>query len=136
MSPEIRSLTDVQPEVAASAPLPPPPAGPPAMSPVELGRWAWRQLTSMRTALILLFLLALAAIPGSVVPQEAVDSLRASRWKADHPGLTPIYERLGLFDVYGSPWFAAIYLLLVSGWWDLLVADIRGWFFPDFTPGV
>jgi len=110
---EGRSLTDVQPEVAASAPVPPPPPGPPAMSPVELGRWAWRQLTSMRTALVLLFLLALAAIPGSVVPQEAVDSLRASGWKADHPGLTPVYERLGLFDVYGSPWFAAIYLLLV-----------------------
>ena len=113
MTPETRSLTDDQPEVAASAPVPPPPAGPPAMSPVELGRWAWRQLTSMRTALILLFLLALAAIPGSVVPQEAVDSLRASRWRADHPSLTPVYERLGLFDVYGSPWFAAIYLLLV-----------------------
>ena len=113
MTPETRSLTDDQPEVAASAPVPPPPAGPPAMSPVELGRWAWRQLTSMRTALILLFLLALAAIPGSVVPQEAVDSLRASRWRADHPSLSPVYERLGLFDVYGSPWFAAIYLLLV-----------------------
>ena len=81
MPTESRSLTDVQPEVAASAPGPPPPAGPPAMSPVELGRWAWRQLTSMRTALLLLFLLALAAIPGSVVPQEAVDSLRASRWR-------------------------------------------------------
>ena len=27
-------------------------------------------------------------------------------------------------------------LLLVTGWWDLLVADIRGWFFPDFTTGV
>ena len=30
----------------------------------------WRQLTSMRTALVLLFLLALAAIPGSVAPAE------------------------------------------------------------------
>ncbi len=113
MAAEGRAVTDVQPEVAASAPVPPPPSGPPAMTPVELGRWAWRQLTSMRTALILLFLLALAAIPGSVVPQVGVDSLRASRWKADHPSLTPIYERLGLFHVYGSPWFAAIYLLLV-----------------------
>ena len=27
-------------------------------------RWGWRQLTSMRTALILLFLLALGSIPG------------------------------------------------------------------------
>ncbi len=89
-----------------------PPGSPPSLSPRELGRWGWRQLTSMRTALMLLFLLALAAIPGSVVPQQAVDSLRTSRWKAQHRTLTPIYERLGLFNVFGSPWFAAVYLLL------------------------
>lgn len=79
----------------------------------ELGRWAWRQLTSMRTALVLLLLLALAAVPGSVVPQEGVDALAASRWKDEHPGLTPVYERLGLFSVYDSVWFSAIYLLLM-----------------------
>ena len=86
---------------------------PTAMGPLELARWAWRQLTSMRTALILLFLLALASIPGSVVPQEAVDSLRASQWRDQHPQLTPIYEKLGLFSVYNSAWFSAIYILLV-----------------------
>jgi cytochrome c biogenesis protein len=89
------------------------PATPTAMRPLELARWAWRQLTSMRTALILLFLLALASIPGSVVPQEAVDSLRASQWRDQHPKLTPIYEQLGLFSVYNSVWFSAIYILLM-----------------------
>jgi len=79
----------------------------------ELLRWSWRQLTSMRTALVLLLLLALVAIPGSVIPQQDVDSLKTSQWQDDHPQLTPIYERLGLFDVYQSPWFAAIYLLLM-----------------------
>jgi cytochrome c biogenesis protein len=79
----------------------------------ELLRWSWRQLTSMRTALVLLLLLALAAVPGSVVPQQDVDSLKASQWQDDHPTLTPVYEKLGLFDVYSSPWFAAIYLLLL-----------------------
>lgn len=79
----------------------------------ELGRWTWRQVTSMRTALVLLLLLALAAVPGSVIPQEGVDSLATSRWKEAHPDLTPIYERLGLFSVYDSAWFSAIYLLLV-----------------------
>ncbi len=79
----------------------------------EFARWTWRQLTSMRTALILLFLLALAAIPGSVVPQEAVDSVRASQWRDQHPQLTPIYEKLGLFSVYDSVWFSAIYILLM-----------------------
>ncbi len=79
----------------------------------ELGRWAWRQLTSMRTALVLLLLLALVAIPGSVIPQSGVDSLKTSRWQSDHPKLTPIYEKLQLFSVYDSPWFAAIYILLM-----------------------
>jgi cytochrome c biogenesis protein len=79
----------------------------------ELGRWGWRQLTSMRTALALLLLLALAAIPGSVIPQSGVDSLKTSRWQSDHPRLTPVYEKLQLFSVYDSPWFAAIYILLM-----------------------
>ena len=79
----------------------------------ELLRWIWRQVTSMRTALILLLLLALAAIPGSIIPQEGVDSLKTSNWQADHPKLTPIYERLGLFSVYDSAWFSAIYILLM-----------------------
>lgn len=85
----------------------------PGLGPLEFGRWIWRQLTSMRTALMLLFLLAIAAIPGSVVPQTGVDSIRAAQWQDQHPKLTPIYDRLGLFDVYGSVWFSAIYLLLM-----------------------
>ncbi|HET6563524.1 MAG TPA: cytochrome c biogenesis protein ResB [Marmoricola sp.] len=85
----------------------------PAMSPVELLRWAWRQLTSMRTALLLLLLLALAAVPGSVVPQSDIAPADVTRWKEQHPDLTPLYERLGLFSVFDSPWFSAIYLLLM-----------------------
>lgn len=83
------------------------------LAPKEFLRWTWRQLTSMRTALILLFLLALGAIPGSVIPQDAVDGLRAAQWRREHPSLTPVYEKLGLFSVYDSAWFAAIYLLLM-----------------------
>ena len=79
----------------------------------ELLRWTWRQVTSMRTALVLLLLLALAAIPGSVVPQAGVDPIAVTRWKEEHPQLTPIYEKLDLFSVYDSIWFSAIYLLLV-----------------------
>jgi cytochrome c biogenesis protein len=79
----------------------------------ELARWSWRQLTSMRTALILLLLLALAAVPGSIIPQSGVDALEVSRWKDQHPTLTPIYERLSLFSVYDSAWFSAIYILLM-----------------------
>ena len=97
----------------------------PAMKPLELARWSWRQLTSMRTALILLFLLALAAVPGSDVPQTAVDSVRASRWREQHPTLTPIYDRLGLFSVYDSVWFSAIYILLMVSLVGCIVPRLR-----------
>jgi cytochrome c biogenesis protein len=75
-------------------------------------RWAWRQLTSMRTALLLLLLLAVAAVPGSVLPQNRVDPGRVQQYLQDHPKLGPVLQRLDLFDVYASPWFSAIYLLL------------------------
>ncbi len=89
------------------------PGRPPALSARELARWAWRQLTSMRTALLLLLALALAAVPGSLVPQQGVDSLAVARFRTDHPDLAPWLDRLGVFSVYSSPWFAAVYLLLV-----------------------
>jgi len=75
-------------------------------------RWLWRQLTSMRTALILLFLLALASIPGSLFPQRGTSPLKVSQYLRDHPTSGPILDRIHLFDVFASPWFAAIYLLL------------------------
>ncbi|MEU7406003.1 cytochrome c biogenesis protein ResB [Streptomyces sp. NPDC044948] len=84
----------------------------PRLGPLGWLRWMWRTLTSMRTALLLLLLLSLAAIPGSLVPQDSSQAAQAATFRADHPTLTPLYEKLGLFDVYASPWFAAIYLLL------------------------
>ena len=66
----------------------------------------------MRTALVLLFALALAAIPGSLVPQRTVSPVRVASSSPQHPTLGPIYDRVGLFGVYTSPWFSAIYLLL------------------------
>jgi cytochrome c biogenesis protein len=77
-------------------------------------RWGWRQLTSMRTALVLLFLLALASIPGSVLPQQGIDPAAVTQYYVAHPALAPFLARLSGFDVFGSPWFAAIYLLLFT----------------------
>jgi cytochrome c biogenesis protein len=77
-------------------------------------RWSWRQLTSMRTALILLFLLALASVPGSVLPQEGIDPAAVTQYYQSHPALAPILNRLSLFSVFAAPWFAAIYLLLFA----------------------
>ncbi len=75
-------------------------------------RFAWRQLTSMRTALFLLLLLAVGAVPGSIWPQRGIDAARTADYIAQHPTLGPWLDRLGFFEVYASPWFAAIYLLL------------------------
>lgn len=75
-------------------------------------RFFWRQLTSMRTALFLLMLLALAAIPGSLVPQRTADPNGVVQYKADHPQLFPVLDALQVFDTYTSVWFSAIYLLL------------------------
>jgi cytochrome c biogenesis protein len=79
---------------------------------VRGARGWWRWLTSMRTALMLLFLLALAAVPGSLLPQRPLSQTAVAQYFADHPQLAPFLDRLSLFDVFAAPWFAAIYLLL------------------------
>jgi cytochrome c biogenesis protein len=84
----------------------------PALGPVGWLRWGWRQLTSMRTALVLLLLLAIAAVPGSLVPQRSADPNGVTQYFADNPDLAPILDNLSMFDVYTSPWFSAIYILL------------------------
>jgi cytochrome c biogenesis protein len=75
-------------------------------------RNSWRQLTSMRTALVLLFLLAVAAVPGSLFPQRSIKFEDVRAYYAAHPDLAPVLDRLWAFDVFAAPWFAAIYLLL------------------------
>jgi cytochrome c biogenesis protein len=84
----------------------------PSLGVVGWLRWAWRQLTSMRVALLLLMLLAVAAVPGTVFPQRAQDPDKVATYLSDHPDLGPLLDRLGFFGVYSSVWFSAIYLLL------------------------
>jgi len=79
---------------------------------LDWARWGWRQLTSMRTALILLFLLALGSVPGSVLPQQGINPQAVQQYYAAHPALAPWLARFSLFNVFAAPWFAAIYLLL------------------------
>jgi cytochrome c biogenesis protein len=98
--------------VASTTPTAAPRQAPPRLGPVGWLRWAWRQLTSMRTALILLFLLAIASVPGSVLPQEGIDPAAVSQYYTAHPSLAPLLNKLSLFSVFAAPWFAAIYLLL------------------------
>jgi cytochrome c biogenesis protein len=86
--------------------------GVPAIGVVGWLRWAWRQLTSMRVALLLLVLLAVAAVPGTVFPQRGQDAAKVAQYIADHGTLGTWLDRLGVFEVYTSVWFSAIYLLL------------------------
>lgn len=93
-----------------------PPALPPRQSPLGRARAVvrngWRGLTSMRTALVLLFLLALAAIPGALLPQRSLNEQKVLQYIADRPVLGEWMDRFELFDVFSSFWFTAIYVLL------------------------
>ncbi|SDG07639.1 cytochrome c biogenesis protein [Blastococcus aurantiacus] len=66
----------------------------------------------MRTAVVLLFLLALAAVPGSLFPQRSLTPSAVSRYFRENPELAPVLDTLWVFDVFSSPWFSAVYLLL------------------------
>ena len=74
---------------------------------------SWHWLTSMRTALALLFLLALAAIPGALLPQRSLNETNVNDYLASNGRLAEIYDKLMLFDVFQSPWFVAIFVLLI-----------------------
>src|SRR4051812_48594360 len=117
-------MTDLAAEQLSTAPTPVQPA-PPGASPWRLARRAWRQLTSMRTALMLLALLALAAIPGTLLPQRGLNPVKVDDFIAAHPQLGPLFDRMSLFDVFAAPWFAAIYLLLFVSLVGCLVPRIR-----------
>ncbi|MGK3649042.1 cytochrome c biogenesis protein ResB [Pseudarthrobacter enclensis] len=84
----------------------------PSLGPKEMLRWAWTQLTSMRIALFLLLLLAVAAVPGSLFPQRPANPSVVTQYIKDHPDYGKLLDTLQLYDVYSSVWFSAIYLLL------------------------
>lgn len=75
-------------------------------------RGLWTGLTSMRTAIILLLMLAVAAVPGSLVPQRSSDPNGVTQYFDKNPELAPLLDSWSMFDVYTSWWFSSIYLLL------------------------
>ena len=85
----------------------------------------WRVAAPMRTALVLLFLLALAALPGALLPQRSLNAAKVDEYRAQHSTLGPVLDRLGAFDVFAAPWFAAIYLLLFTSLVGCLVPRLR-----------
>lgn len=79
---------------------------------IALVRNTWRKLTSMRTALVLLFLLALAAVPGALLPQRNLNVGKVNTYIAARGALGQWMDKIELFDVFSSSWFTAIYVLL------------------------
>lgn len=82
--------------------------------PWRLLKRAWRWLTSMRTALVLLFLLAIAAVPGALLPQRSLNEDNVNEYIANNGKLAEVYDSLQLFDVFQSSWFIAIFTLLAT----------------------
>jgi cytochrome c biogenesis protein len=62
----------------------------------------WRNLRSMRTALVLLLILATAAAIGSLLPQLPNSPERMAQYLVDHEFWGPLFFRAGFFDVFGS----------------------------------
>lgn len=89
----------------------------PAVSPPA---WIFRQLTSMRVALVLLFILALLTLAGTLLDQ-APDGVKGNpaayaEWlnsvRSSYGGWTGVLNTLGLFSVFSSIWFRGTLLLL------------------------
>jgi cytochrome c biogenesis protein len=113
-----------------TATAPPRPAAPrpPRITPWRVARDAWRWLRTMRTALILLFTLAAGAAVGSLFPQRPINEFKVDDWIRAHPGWAPIAEKFGIFDVFGSWWFTAIYVLLLVSVVGCIVPRYRSLF--------
>jgi cytochrome c biogenesis protein len=107
-----RSSDPLRPDDYIGSEAPPDDVVQPRLGPLGYVRYFWRQLTSMRTALLLLLLLALAAVPGSLVPQTTSDPNGVIQFEQRDPELFRVLDALGLFSTFSTPWFSAIYLLL------------------------
>jgi cytochrome c biogenesis protein len=104
-------LTRTVNEPAEQTATPPPPPSP-LRAALAFLRNTWRGLVTMRTALMLLFLLALGAMPGALLPQEPLNPPLVTQYISNHGWWGQLLDKLQFFNVYGSVWFAAIYVLL------------------------
>jgi cytochrome c biogenesis protein len=92
---------------------------------------AWRWLTRMRTALYLLALLAVETLIATIVPQQPNVPGTVAAWRAGEEGpgtfVSRLIDLIGGYDVYGSPAFLALLLLLFLSLTACLIPRIRAW---------
>lgn len=92
-----------------------------ALTGFDPARWLFRLLTSVRFALLLIGLLALAALVGVLLPQIPSqmrgDPAAEAAWVEFQEGkfgfLTGLMYHLGLFTLFRSTWFVSLLSLLV-----------------------
>src|SRR5258708_39375332 len=65
-------------------------------------RREWKTLARMRTAIILLAIIAVLSIIATLLPQKALQPEKASAYLQTHQQLGPLWDRLGLFPGYES----------------------------------
>lgn len=101
-----------------------------AFSPSGALEWLWATFTSMRLALALMLGLALLALAGSLIIQApagmANDAGAYNAWlaglKPRYGGFTAIFDKLGLFNVFGSIWFRGLAVALTT---SILACSIK-----------
>ncbi|MBC2682302.1 cytochrome c biogenesis protein ResB [Corynebacterium anserum] len=79
---------------------------------LSIPKAGWQWLTRMKTALVLMVLLVLGALPGALLPQRSLNKDNVAKYIAANGKTAEIFDKLQLFDVFSSTWFAAIYVLL------------------------
>ena len=93
----------------------------------RMGAAAWRLLTDVRFAVVLIILLALSGLVGMLVRQfrvtraddparyEAELATVRTAWEGLPAGslLVDVFDTLGLFSVFSTPWFLVLMTVLV-----------------------
>lgn len=74
----------------------------------------YRFMRSMRTALILLLILAVASIIGTLIPQESQQVQAVTQWRQTYPSVSALLDFISFFNIYGSWWFQVVILLLLT----------------------
>jgi cytochrome c biogenesis protein len=98
--------------------------------PGRIRRRLWRFFGSLKLAVVLLIAVAVVFLLGTLFPQlspeVAGDPQASARWLAmareKYGALAGLYETLGLFDVYRSPWFILLITALIL---NTLICTIR-----------
>lgn len=89
----------------------------------------WRVLTRMKTALVILGILALLTLVATVIPQQPNVPDTVADWRAGVAGpgvvVSQLIDLFGLYDTYGSPAFLALLLLLFLSLTACLIPRIR-----------